>query len=283
MTKLRDKMKEEMALRHFAPGTQSQYLRAVIKLAVYYNKSPAKLSEQELRAFLLFMAKQEHCSASTYNVMLHGLKFFYRTVLGNKILAFEFPCMREAQRLPDILSQEEVTLIIKATRNIKHRTLLILIYGAGLRASEAGSLRARDIDRDRRCIHIREGKGRKDRYVPLSPVMLNALQDYWKACRVREAKTDNPLIFPGDQGSALSASSVGAIYTRSKKQVGIQKQGGVHALRHAFATHSLEAGADLYAINKILGHAAMSSTVRYLRMTDKTLQMVESPVERLNL
>ena len=191
--------------------------------------------------------------------------------------------MKESQKLPDILSQQEVEQIIKATRNIKHRALLILIYGAGLRASEAGSLRVRDIDRDRRCIHVREGKGRKDRYVPLSPVMLQALQDYWKACRSRDAKTDNPLIFPGERGAALSASSVGAIYTRGKRQVGIQKQGGVHALRHAFATHSLEAGADLYVINKILGHAAMSSTVRYLRMTDRTLQMVESPVERLNL
>ena len=283
MTKLRDKMKEEMVLRNFAPGTQSQYLRAVINLAVYYNRCPSKLTEQELRAYLLFVIKQRHYSPSTHNVMLHGLKFFYRTVLGNKILTLELPRMREAQRLPDILSQEEVTLIIKSMHNIKHRTLLIMIYGAGLRASEAGSLRVRDIDRDRRCIHVREGKGRKDRYVPLSPVMLNALQDYWKACRLKEAKTDNPLIFPGARGSALSASSVGALYTWGKQQVGIQKKGGVHSLRHAFATHSLEAGADLYAIQQILGHASMSSTVRYLRMTDKTLQMIQSPVERLNL
>jgi len=283
MTKLRDKMKEEMLLRNMAPGTQFQYLRAVINLALYYNRCPSKLTEQEIRAFLVYVIKQKHYSPSTYNVMLHGLKFFYQVVLGNKILTLELPRMKESQKLPDVLSSQEIEQMIKTTRNIKHRTILILIYGAGLRAFEAGSLRVGDIDRDRRCIHIRDGKGRKDRYVPLSPVMLNALRDYWKACRSRNAKTDNALIFPGSSGAALSNVSIGAIYTRAKRQVGIQKQGGVHALRHAFATHSLEAGADLYAIQQILGHASMSSTVRYLRMTDKTLQMIQSPVERLNL
>ena len=283
MTKLRSKMKEEMILRNMALGTQFQYLRAVTNLATHYKKCPSELGEQEIRAFLLFVINQKHYSPSTYNVMLHGLKFFYQKVLGNKILTLELPRMKESQKLPDILSQQEVEQIIKVTRNIKHRTILILIYGAGLRAFEAGSLRVGDIDSDRRCIHVRDGKGLKDRYVPLSLIMLNALRDYWKTCRARDAKTDNPLIFPGSSGAALSNVSIGAIYTRAKRQIGIQKQGGVHALRHAFATHSLEAGADLYAIKQILGHASMSSTVRYLRMTDKTLQMIQSPVERLNL
>lgn len=281
MTTLRAKMKQEMTLRGLAQGTQDHYLRSVMKLHDHYKLSPAKLSDSEIQSFLLFVLESEKCSASSYNVMIHGLKFFYQVVLNKKMAIIQLPRQREAQKLPDILSQQEVERIIKTTLNVKHRTLLILVYGAGLRASEASSLRIRDIDSDRNCMHIRQAKGKKDRYVPLSPVMLNALRAYWKTCRL--GGPENDLVFLGESGAALSTSSIGGIYTRSKNRAGIKKQGGIHALRHAFATHSLEAGADLYAIKEILGHASMSSTVRYLRMTDKMLQMIQSPVEGLNL
>ena len=282
MTNLRDKMKQEMVLRGFSAGTQYQYYRAVMKLHDYYGRSPAKLTEEEIKSFLLFVIQKEQCAASTYNVMIHGLKFFYKVVLKKVVLALELPTRKEPQKLPDILSQQEVARIIKTTFNLKHRSILIVAYGAGLRASEVASLRVGDIDSDRRCIHIREAKGKKDRYVPLSPVMLNALRHYWKQCRLGSRK-ENDFIFPGTSGGALCPTTVGAIYKHSKHLAGIKKDGGVHALRHAFATHALEAGADIYAIKQILGHASMNSTVRYLRMTDKALQLVESPVERLGL
>ena len=292
MTNLREKMKHEMTLRGFSPETQKQYLRPVIKLYEYYQRSPAKLSEQEIKTFLLSIIESKAYSASTYNVMIHGLKFFYEVVLNKKMVAISLPRQKEPQKLPDILSPDEVARIIKATLNMKHRTILILIYGAGLRASEVASLRVGDIDRERSMIHIRQGKGNKDRYVMLSPCMLNALRTYWRQCRSTpkpssptavHAQPENTLIFLGRSNQALSASSVGALYQHAKRLAGIKKAGGVHALRHAFATHALESGADLYTIKQLLGHSSITSTVRYLRMTDKTLQMTSSPVDRLNL
>lgn len=292
MTTLREKMKQEMILRGFSIGTQKNYLRSVIKLHDYCKRSPAKLTEDEIKSFLLFVISNQPCAASTYNVMIHGLKFFYEVVLNKKMVAVNLPRKKEPQKLPDILSQEEVARIIKATLNLKHRTVLILTYGAGLRASEVGSLTVKDIDSGRSVIHIREGKGNKNRYVMLSPFMLSSLRAYWKKCRIQpprdkepnqQSEKENDFIFLGQSGKALSASSIGAIYKRSKNLAGIKKQGGVHALRHAFATHALEAGADLYVIKQLLGHASVTSTVRYLRMTEKTLQSIQSPVDQLNL
>ena len=285
MTTLREKMKQEMTLRGYSLGTQALYLRLVVKLHDHFNRNPANLTEGEIKAFLLFTLSNKPIAASTYNIMIHGLKFFYERVLNKKLLAIELPRHKEPQKLPDILSASEVERIIKATTNLKYRTLFILIYGAGLRVAEAASLCIRDIDSERSSIHIRQGKGGKDRYVILSPVMLKTLRLYWKQCRskasAQERSTD--FIFIGRSGEAISTASIAAIYRRSKKLADIKKQGGIHALRHAFATHALEAGADLYVIKQLLGHASVTSTVRYLRMTDKTLKIVQSPVEQLSL
>ena len=188
MTSLREKMKQEMTLRGLASGTQEHYLRAIIKLHDHYSRSPAKLSEDEIKSFLLFVISNQPCAASTYNVMIHGLKFFYEVVLNKKMVAINLPRKKEPQKLPDILSQSEVARIIKATLNLKHRTIVILIYGAGLRASEVGSLCVKDIDSERSVIHIREGKGKKDRYVMLSPFMLISLRTYWRECRLQPSK-----------------------------------------------------------------------------------------------
>ena len=178
MTSLRDKMKQEMTLREFAAGTQDNYLRAIVKLHDHYNRSPAQLSEEEIKSFLLFVISTQPCAASTYNVMIHGIKFFYEVVLNKKMVSINLPRKKEPQKLPDILSQNEVARIIKATLNLKYRTILILIYGAGLRASEVASLGIKDIDSERYVIHIRDGKGSKDRYVMLSPFMLSTLRTY---------------------------------------------------------------------------------------------------------
>jgi integrase/recombinase XerD len=285
MPTLREKMKQEMTLRGFSLGTQENYLRAVIKLHDHFKKNPAKLSTEEIKDFLLTLAN-EPIAASTYNINIHGLKFFYEVVLDKPMVAIKLPRKREPQKLPDILSALEVEYIIKATTSLKYRTLFILIYGAGLRASEAARLRIGDIDRSRSVIHIRCGKGNKDRYVILSPMMLNALSTYWKQIRCKQqAKTqqDNDFIFLSSTRQVLSYASIGTVYRRSKLEAGIKKHGGVHSLRHAFATHALESGADLFAIKQLLGHSSVTSTVRYLRMTDKTLQKIQSPVEKLLL
>lgn len=285
MPTLREKMKQEMTLRGFSLGTQENYLRAVIKLHAHFNCNPAQLGIEEIKRFLLTLAKQP-IAASTYNIHIHGLKFFYEVVLNKPMVAIKLPRKREPQKLPDILSASEVERIIKATTNPKYRTIFILIYGAGLRASEAARLRIGDIDRARSVIHIRCGKGNKDRYVILSPVMLTTLSTYWKQYRSKQRaknQQDNDFIFLSETRTALSYSSIGTVYRRSKFAAGIKKQGGVHSLRHAFATHALESGADLFAIQQLLGHSYITSTVRYLRMTDKALQQIQSPVEKLSL
>ena len=265
MPTLREKMKNEMTLRGFSLGTQDNYLRSVVKLHDHFNRNPAKLSDKEIKTFLLTPANQI-LAASTYNIIIHGLKFFYEVVLNKPLIAIHLPRKREPQKLPDILSALEVERIIKATTDLKYRTLFILIYGAGLRASEAATLRIGDIDRARSVIHVRCGKGNKDRYVILSPMMLNALSTYWKQIRGKQqAKTqqDNDFIFLGSARQVLSYSSIGTVYRRSKLAAGIKKHGGVHSMRHAFATHALESGADLFVIKQLLGHSSITSTVRY--------------------
>lgn len=285
MTTLRDKMKQEMTLRGFSSGTKDNYLRAVVKLNEHYNRNPAKLTEEEIKTYLLFLLANKPIAASTYNIHIHGLKFFYETVLGKKMVAIRLPRHKEPQKLPDILSPSEVERIINATTNLKYRTLFILIYGAGLRAAEAASLCVHDIDSERSVIHVRNGKGGKDRYVILSPLMLNALRVYWKQCRLKTSNQEQSsnYIFIGSSGKSISTASIAAMYRRAKEHASIKKQGGIHSFRHAFATHALEAGADLYSIKELLGHAAITSTVRYLRMTDKTRQLIQSPVERLSI
>jgi site-specific recombinase XerD len=284
MTTLREKMKQEMILRGYSLRTQDLYLRAVVKLHDHFNRNPAELKEEEIKEFLLFTLANKSIAASTYNIIIHGLKFFYEQILNKKIISMKLPRHKEPQKLPDILSVAEVERIINATQNLKYRTLFILIYGAGLRASEAATLCIQDIDSARSTLHIRQGKGGKDRYVLLSPMMLKALRSYWKQCRLKETPGQSrDFIFIGASGNAISTNSIGATYRHSKALAGIKKQGGVHALRHAFATHTLEAGADLYVIKQLLGHASVTSTVRYLRMTDKTLQSIQSPVEHLSL
>jgi len=281
MTTLREKMKEEMKLRGFSEGTQKKYLYEIIKLKKHYQVSPAKLSQEEIKAYLLYLIYERKLSASTYNVVIHALRFFYEVIMRRLISCHDFPLSKVPKKLPDILSTTEVESIIKATVNIKHRAMLVLAYGAGLRSSEIANLKVEDIDSERMQIHIRHGKGGKDRYVVLSPVMLDTLRDYWRKCH---SKVKSNWIFPGQsQDKPIKAATVGAVYKNSKKNLGIKKRGGVHSLRHAFATHSLEAGEDLYTIKQLLGHSCIESTARYLRMTNNKMKSIKSPVEALNI
>lgn len=214
MTTLREKMKQEMISRGLSHGTQEQYLRSVTKLHDHYKRSPAKLSEQEIKSFLLFVISNQPCADSTYNIMIHGLKFFYEIVLNRKMVSIILPRKKEPQKLPDILSPLEVKKIIQCTTNLKYRTMLIIAYGAGLRASEVVSLTVKDIDSERSVIHIRQGKRGKDRYVMLSPFMLDSLRIYWKECRLQKPKCqshhqqkENDFIFPSPSGKPLSVVS----------------------------------------------------------------------------
>jgi len=193
-------------------------------------------------------------------------------------MKLELPTTKVTYKLPEILSSAEVQCLIKATGNIKHKTLLMVIYGSGLRVSEAVNLRISDVDKSRMTLHIRNCKNRRDRYVILSPVVYTALQKYWKFCKFDD------YIFPGQKSKQpLSTSSAGVIFRKAKKRADIKKVGGIHALRHAFATHMLEAGEDLFVIKRLLGHSSIHSTVRYLSFVPDRGTKVKSPIEQLNI
>lgn len=193
-------------------------------------------------------------------------------------MKLELPATKVVYKLPSILSANEVQQIIKATGNIKHKTLLILIYGAGLRVSEAVNLRIKDIDSERMTLHIRCSKNKKDRYVILSPVVHKHLRNYWNHCRFID------YIFPGQNANQpITTSTAGQIYQHAKERAGIKKQGGIHALRHAFATHMLEAGVDLFIIKELLGHSSIHSTVRYLRFVPGKDLSIKSPIDQLSI
>lgn len=283
MTTLREKMKDEMQLKGLSDGTQKRYLQETVKLYKHYKLSPAKLEQDKIKAYLVYIVKERKLSASTYNVTVHALKFFYEVVLRKTFVRHDFPLSKEPKRLPDILSVDEVATIIKATSHIRQRTVLVLAYGAGLRSSEIASLRIGDIDSKRMLLHIRSGKGNKDRYVVLSPVMLKTLRMYWSQCRSKNLCAMDWL-FPGRNSvKPLSTATVSKSFNRAKERAAIPKRGGIHSLRHAFATHALESGEDIYTIKQLLGHACISSTARYLRMTPNRMKSIVPPIEALNL
>lgn len=279
MPTLREQMKEEMILVGLAKSTQDIYLKAVIRLSGHYNKSPSKLSALEIRAYLLYLLKKKKLAPNSYNTQVYAFRFFYCTTLRQPLRKRDLPTTKVTYKLPDILSGDEVKKIIKATGNIKHRTLLMVVYGAGLRVSEAVNLRLQDIDGDRMTLHIRCSKGGKDRYVILSPVVHQALRQYWKVCRFKD------YVFPSPKkySKPLSTSSASQVFKSAKAAAGITKEGGIHSLRHAFATHLLESGTNVFAIKELLGHASIQSTVRYLAFLPHNHKNIRSPIEQLGL
>jgi len=279
MSTLREKMKNEMVLVGLAQSTQEIYLKAVVQLNDFYHKSPAKLSGPEIKVYLLHLLQNKKLAPNTYNTQVYALRFFYCVTLRQPLRKLEIPTTKVTYKLPSILSPDEVQRIIKAAGNLKHRTLLMVIYSAGLRVSEAVNLRLRDIDSQRMTLHIHCGKGGKDRYVILSPVVYQALRHYWRVCRF------NDYIFPNpkDPSKPLSTSSAMRIFKSAKSLAGVTKEGGIHSMRHAFATHLLESGADLFAIKEWLGHSSIQSTVRYLDFVPHRHKNLHSPIDQLSL
>ena len=192
-------------------------------------------------------------------------------------MKLELPTTKVTYKLPSILSTDEVQSIIKATVNIKHKLLLIILYGAGLRVSEAVNLRVTDVDSERMTLHIRCGKNGKDRFAMLSPVVLEHLRAYWNHCKFTD------YIFPGKGTNHITTGIAYSIYKKAKALAGVKKPGGTHSLRHGFAVHSLEAGTDLFIIKQLLGHASIHSTVRYLSFSPCKDKNVKSPIDQLSI
>jgi integrase/recombinase XerD len=264
MTPLRQRMLDALILRGLADRTQQSYVEAVSRLARHYGRSPDKLTAQEVQQYLLHLLRERHLARSSVNQYGCAYRFLYGTVLGLDGGAFQIPLAPAPQRLPEILSREELARLFAAAYHLKSRTFLMVAYGTGLRLSEMCRLRVEHIDShaDRMCIRVEQGKCAKDRYVPLAPDVLELLRAWWRLAHPRG------WLFGAarDPAKPMDVKTAQHWYRACRAQAGITKHGGIHALRHAYATHLLEAGYDLYSLQQWLGHAHVSTTTRYLHL-----------------
>jgi integrase/recombinase XerD len=259
MTPLRQKMMDAMQVRGFSVRTHESYLAAVSDLARYYHRPPDQLNADELQAYFLYLVKERGLSGASCRLYLNGIRFLYLQVLNWDSFDIPLQVPKAAQRIPELLTRAEVGQILSACRNPKHRMLLMTCYGCGLRVSELVALKVRDIDSERQLLRIEQGKGAKDRQVILSPSLLEQLRDYWRHYRPRLW-----LFARRDREIALSISTPQRVFISAKRRAGIDKVGGIHSLRHAYATHQLEAGLPVHQLQRLLGHQNIHSTLRYV-------------------
>jgi integrase/recombinase XerD len=285
MTPLRQRMIHDLQLRNRAQGTVNAYVRAVAQFAQHFRCSPERLSGEQVRQYLLHMIGQERASWSQYNVARCALQFLYNVTLGRPERIEKLPWARPPRRLPTVLSVQEVRRMIEVAAHCpRDKALLMTMYGAGLRISEALALKAQDIDSPRMLIHVRLGKGKKDRIVKLSDALLTALRDAWRA-RPRDAgNTPADHLFPrsGHPAGSIDRGTAFRIVTRAARRAGITRRVGPHTLRHSYATHLLEAGADLHTIQLLLGHANLKTTTLYLHLSQAALDAAPNLLDRLN-
>jgi len=276
MGKLRDRMVREMQLRRLAPSTQEAYARAVWGLAAFYRRAPDELSPEDVKSYLLYLMNVRHLGWSTVNVVCAGIRFFYSATLGRSDVSASVPSRRTPRRLPEVLSRQEVGRLFAVTENLKHRVLLMTAYAAGLRVSELVHLEVADIDSGRMMLRVRAGKGQKDRYTVLSVRLVEELRTYWRAYRPA------PWLFPGSAADRpIEPNTAAKVYRRAKEKAGITKSGGIHTLRHCFATHLLEAGVDVRTIQLLMGHQSIRTTIHYVHLTEKKLAATPSLLDLL--
>lgn len=269
MTPLRQKMIDAMLVRGFSERTQQSYLAAVDQLARYYQRSPGNLDTAQIQAWLLYLVKERQLSPATCRLYMHGVRFLYLQVLDWDTFDIELHTPKRVQRIPELLSRAEVARLLLACRNFKHRMMLTTCYACGLRVSELVALQVKQIDGERHLLRIEQGKGAKDRQVILSEHLLTLLRQYW--IRYRPVQW---LFYGRDIRKPLSASSAQRVFNRAKQGADIHKVGGIHGLRHAYATHQLEAGMPVHRLQRLLGHNNLQSTMRYVHWVPTAQQGV---------
>jgi site-specific recombinase XerD len=277
-------MLEDMQLRGLAPKTQDAYLRAVVQLAKYYDKSPELIDEEDLRQYFLYLKNEKQASRSAITIALCGIKFLFEQTLHREWVVFELVRPPREKKLPVVLSVEEVDRVLSCLRHPRYRVCLSTIYSCGLRLKEGVRLRVQDIDGSRMAIHVCQGKGNKDRYVPLPQPALSMLRSFWALHR-------HPVwLFPTTprHGQPLSVaeapvheSSVQKAFRAAVEASGIQKHATVHTLRHSYATHLLEAGVSLRLIQAWLGHSSIKTTARYTHLTRKAEDLAMEAIEQV--
>jgi len=276
MTPLRQRMLEDMGIRNLAENTQSAYLQQIAAYARYFNRSPDQLGPEAVRTYQLYLMEVRALTPSSICVATGALRFLYKVTLKRAWAVEEIPMPKRPRKLPEILSPEEVMHFLNAITNHKHRAILMTAYAAGLRVSEATHLKVTDIDSQRMMLRVEQGKGMKDRYVMLSPRLLDVLRTYWKSARPTQ------WMFPGEvPGQPITREAVGLACQKARRDSGITKPITPHSLRHAFATHLLESGADLRTIQLLLGHRSLATTARYLKVATTTVCSTASPFDLL--
>jgi integrase/recombinase XerD len=283
VTPLRQRMLEELQRRNYSSETVRGYIFAVREFAEYYRKSPELLGSEELRQYQVHLLQERKLAPGTVEGRISALRFLYKRVLKRRDLSFDdLPFPKTPKKLPVVLSQEEVKQLIEAAPNLLYRTLLIVLCGTGLRRAEVVRLKVEDIDSQRMVIHVRQGKGARDRDVPLSTKVLEALREYW-----RQNKPQHYLFpsSPGHRGLDQPASdkTVWHACQVAATRAGLRKHIGVHTLRHTYATQLLEAGTDLRTIQLLLGHTHLEDTAVYLHLSQQRLQTAGNPLDQITI
>ncbi len=275
MGRFRDRMDEDLRIRGYSANTRACYLRCVRHFVRHFMRPPDQLTPEHIRQYPLYLPRDRHVSWPYFNQVVCALRFFYREVLKKDWVVTQIPYQRTGRKLPEILSPQEVAALFQATSNLKHRALLMTMYAGGLRVSEVTHLRVADIDSQRMVIRIEQGKGRKDRYVMLSPSLRPVLQAYWRARR------PPTLLFPSPHGGPLTRESVNRFFHKARRRAKITKHVYPYSLRHACATHLLESGTNIRVIQTLLGHRSLRTTQRYTHVADTYLRDTQSPLDRL--
>jgi integrase/recombinase XerD len=282
MTTLRQQLIQELVLRGCAERTQEAYLQQVYQLAKHFRQAPDQLTNEQVRAYLLHLAQERHLAASTINQAVNAFRFLYERVLHRDVEALRqaLPFTRKPILRPQVYSIAELErLFTVGCPHPKHRAFLMTVYGAGLRLNEACHLKAEHLDAARQQIRIVQGKGRKDRYTLLSPRLLDELRSYWRLFRPRH------WLFPATRTpeQPLVDATGQRIYYHAVQRAGLRRKGGIHALRHSFATHLLEAQVEITVVQRLLGHAHLNTTSTYLHVRQERLAQIAGPLQLLNL
>ncbi|MBT8428434.1 MAG: site-specific integrase [Gammaproteobacteria bacterium] len=278
---LRQRMLDDMRLRRLSPKTQAGYIRAVKRLTGYLGRSPDTATVEDLRRFQLHLVDQG-ASPITLNATITGLKFFFAVTLDRPQAMAKMSTVRVPRRLPVILSRDEVARLLAAAGNPKYQTALAVAYGAGLRASEVVGLKVGDIDSHRMVLRVDQGKGRKDRFALLSPVLLEQLRTWWRVAHAQGRLLVGGWLFPGQNPvNPLSTRQLNRAVHAAAAEAGLDKRVSMHTLRHSFATHLLEQKVDIRVIQVLLGHKQLENTALYAQVATETLREVISPLEGL--
>lgn len=277
MTALRQRMMEDMQVRNFSPHTQSTYVRQVSRFARYFGKPPEQLGPEEIRSYQVYLTKEKKLAPGSILLAVAALRFLYKVTLHKDwSLPDIIPFPKKPKQLPIVLSPEEVRHFLSCVTNPKHRAILTTCYAAGLRVSEGVRLKPAQIDSQRMVIRVEQGKGQKDRYVMLSPKLLEILREWWRRGRPR------PWLFPGDiPGRHITTGAVDMACQEAHRACRISKPITPHSLRHAFAVHLLELGTDVRRIQLLLGHRSLVTTARYLRIANSQVCSTTSPFDLL--